>query len=104
MQPKQASKVAGMVDVPVYGCKHCDARFDRCTQLGQHVQQMHPGKSTAYKHRRKIRKEREPYRLQEKLLKERFSKEFGKCPKVHRREYLVARKRYTLMSAVDQPR
>ena len=31
-----------------YGCKWCDARFERCTQLGQHVAHKHPGKSKHY--------------------------------------------------------
>ena len=98
-------KKAGKTDTPSYGCKLCDARFERYTQLGQHVQHVHPGKSTSYNHRQQRRKEREPYRLQEKMLKERFSKEFGKCPKAHRKEYLMARKRYLAMSLpADQPK
>ena len=31
-----------------YGCKWCDARFERSTQLGQHVAHKHPGKSKQY--------------------------------------------------------
>ena len=65
-----------------YHCKICFKRFEHSSALGGHISKAHPGQSSAYNHKKRVREmrelERELHRHTMKIYQEEFAPEsFG---------------------------
>ena len=60
-----------------YKCKICFKRFKHSSALGGHISKAHPGQSSAYNHKKRVREmrelERELHRHTMQLYKEQYA-------------------------------